>query len=113
MSENLELEKDGGRTDYWAPCSALDRDPADLGVEYTIADGYTCRIYANDWVDLDPGTVPDNDPLWGGSRQVIECQSDYIVVRMYDPSVDLYLPVAVSPSVVSNNYMHEPKTLVE
>ena len=113
MSEDLELEKDGGRTDYWAPCSALDRDPADPGVEYTIAEGYTCRVYVNDWVDLNTEIIPADDPLWGGSRQVLECQPDYIVVRMWDQTTDLYQPVAVSPEVVWDNYMHEPKTLVE
>lgn len=113
MSEDLEMEKDGGRTDYWAPDSSIDRDPADLGVEYTIADGYLCRVYVNDWVDIDPAAVPDDDPLWGGSRQVIECQPDYIVVRMYDAITDLYQPVAISPAVISDNYMHQPKIMPE
>ena len=110
---DIEINKDGGRTDYWAPDSSLDRDPLDLGVEYTIADGYRCKIYVNDWIDLNTEIVPADDPLWGGSRQVIECQPNYVVVRMYDAQSDLYQPVAVSPEIIWDNYMHEPKFLPE
>jgi hypothetical protein len=108
-----DVNKDGDRTDYWAPDSSLNREEGDTGMMYTIADGYRCKIYVNDWVDLDPASMPDDDPLWGGSRQVLECQADAIIVRMWDASTDLYQPVAVSPQIVLNNYMHEPKVLIE
>ena len=110
---DTEVLKDGGRTDYWAPDSSLDRDPEDVGVEYEIADGYHTLVYVNDWVDLDPGSVPDNDPLWGGSRQVLECQPNYIIVRMWEQTTDLYQPVAVSPELIVNNYKHEPKWMAD
>lgn len=106
---DTEVFKDGDRTDYWAPDSSLDREIDDPGLEYEIADGYRCMIYVNDWVDLNEDVVPADDPLWGGSRQVIECQPNYIVVRMYDAQTDLYQPVAISPEIILDNYMHQTK----
>lgn len=93
---------DGGRTDYWAPNSDLDSDPLDPGVNYITQDGRTVNVKPNDWLDLDEN-IP-LDPLWGSSFQVIECQEEQVIIKMYNPTNDLYEPCAITVNYILNNY---------
>lgn len=99
---------DGDRTDYWAPNSDLDSDPNDPGRDYVAQSGLTVNVKVNDWLDLDDKAIP-LDPLWGSSFQVLECHEEEIIVRMYDAVTDLYQPMAVSPSLIMNNYRRVPQ----
>jgi hypothetical protein len=102
--------KDFGRTDYWAPESNLDTDPNNPGVTYTLSDGSTLNVKPNDWLDVDPmGLPPTSD--WGSSFQVIEPHEDAVIVRGYNPELDLYEPIAVSPQYILNNYRRVPKNV--
>lgn len=100
---------DGGRTDYWAPDSELDTDPLDAGHDYITQDGRSVNVRINDFLDLDSDYIP-LDPIWGSSFQVIEYQENLVIVRMYDPAVDLYGPVAISPEYILNCYRKVTKT---
>lgn len=92
--------KDGGRTDYWAPDSSLDRE--EPGVWYQDSEGKWFNVCVNDFADLDE-SIPE-DPLWGSSFQVLELRPTEIIVRMYNAEQDLYKPVAVSIQQIINNY---------
>lgn len=98
---------DFGRTDYWAPDSELNSDPNDPGKDFTLEDGSILNVKINDWLDLDEA-IPA-DPMWGSSFQVIDTQDDFVIIKMYDITMDLYQPVAISPSLILNNYRRVPK----
>ena len=97
---------DGGRTDYWAPNSGLDAEGP--GQYYQVQSGLWCLVHVNDFIDLDDNVVPE-DPIWGFSFQVIELLPTEIVVKMYQPETDLYEPVNVSPSLITNSYVRSPQ----
>jgi len=98
--------KDNGRTDYWAPDSSLDAELP--GFAYQDADGLWFRICVNDFADID--TLP-LDPIWGSSFQVLECLPSQLVVRFYNPELDLYEPVNVDVSLVVNSYIRSAHTV--
>lgn len=55
-------ERDGGRTDIYAPDSNWDADLANAQV-YAIMSGQLTTIAPNDWVDVDEDYLA-LDPLW-------------------------------------------------
>lgn len=98
-----EDERDGGRTDIYAPDSDWDSDLSTLKT-YTIYDGVQIQIAVNDWVDVVETVLP-LDPMWGSSFQVYSTESDSeIQVRLYDETSDLYEIISVSPEYVYNSF---------
>jgi len=97
--------KDFGRTDYWAPDSSLDSIAP--GQDYLLPDGSTLNVQVNDWLDIDPTGMPE-DQYWGASHQVVELGETEIVVRAYNPDLDLFEPQSVSPQWILNNYRRVP-----
>lgn len=97
---------DGGRTDYWAPDSTW--DPIEPGVWYKDSEGTYIEVCINDFVDLDIENVMPPDPIWGSSFQVIDMLPKAILVRVYDPSTDLYGPVEVSVELLLDVYKRRP-----
>jgi hypothetical protein len=97
---------DGGRTDFWAPDSSL--DPIEPGVYYQDADGKVVEVCVNDFVDLDIEGKINPDPIWGSSFQVIECRPSELIVRAYDPTTDLYGPIAFSTEMILDVYKRRP-----
>lgn len=99
------MAKDFGRTDYWAPESDLDSEAP--GRTYTLANGNLLNIQVNDWLDIDPVGMPE-DIYWGSSHQVVELGESEIVVRAYNPDLDLFEAKSVSPQWILNNYRRVP-----
>lgn len=96
-------ERDGGRTDIYAPDSDWD---ADLGTAkaYTIMSGETMEICVNDWVDVQED-IMELDPLWGSSYQVYSTENDsFLTVRYYNKISDLYEIVSLDPAYIYNIY---------
>lgn len=98
-----EEERDGGRTDIYAPDSDWDADFGTLKA-YTIMSGESMQIAVNDWLDVQEGIL-DPDPLWGMSFQVYSTDNDsYLEIRKYNKDLDLYEVVALDPQYIYNIY---------
>ena len=89
------------------PDSELDPPSGIEPKSYTVSDGGVLEILPNDWVDLDE-SIP-LDPLWGSSFQVLQCFDDYITVKMIDWGLLEYIEVAITPTLILNNYRRIPK----
>jgi hypothetical protein len=89
------------------PDSELDPPLGVEPVSYACSDGGVVEVLPNDWVDLDETIALD--PLWGSSFQVLQCLPDYITVKMLDVTLGEYVEVAITPSLILNNYRRVPK----
>lgn len=99
----MEDERDGGRTDIYAPDSDWDSDLNTLK-NYTIMCGETMQIAVNDWIDVKEDIL-ELDPLWGSSFQVYSTDSDTEVqIRYYNKLTDLYEITTIDPSYIYNIY---------
>ncbi len=99
----MEDERDGGRTDIYAPDSDWDSDLSTLKT-YTIYDGIQIQIAVNDWIDVMEMVLP-LDPMWGSSYQVYSTESDSeIQIRLYNLASDLFEITTISPEFIYNSF---------
>jgi len=97
-----ESDRDGGRTDIYAPDSDWDADLA-TQKNYEVYDGIVIPIAVNDWIDVQEGALA-LDPLWGSSFQVYETQENALIIRYYNSNEDLYELTTVDPQYIYNSY---------
>ena len=97
-------ERDGGRTDIFAPDSDWDADLANAAT-VVIMSGLTVTAAPNDWADIDDDYIAI-DPLWGSSFQVysIDTVNNQIAIRWYNKDTDLYEIVNVDANLIYNIY---------
>lgn len=99
----MNEERDGGRTDIYAPCSNWNADLANAR-EYTLAEGTLATIAPNDWVDIDEDFIAI-DPMWGSSFQVYDCpEGSQVRIRWYNKDSDLYEIIGVDTNLIWNCY---------
>lgn len=99
----MSEERDGGRTDIYAPDSDWD---SDLGTAkaYMVMSGESIEICVNDWIDVQEGIL-EEDPLWGYAYQVYSTDSDsHVEIRYYNKITDLYELVNVDPIYIYNAF---------
>lgn len=98
------MARDNGRTDEYAPDSTLESCEPSRYVR--VASGKFEKVSTNDFVDLSDAIPPD--PIWGSSFQVVDFTETQIVVRLYNPVLDLYELAPVDTALLNQNYQLSP-----
>ena len=98
---------DFGLDGEFAPDSDIDSDNSQSAT-IILADGLSCTVWKNDWIDAAEGTVPP-DPWWGLAFQISRIEDGNLFIKMMN-SEGIYEEVGFSPSLITNVFRHVEKS---
>lgn len=98
---------DFGLEGEFAPDSEIDSDNTESAV-VILADGLSCEVWKNDWIDAMEGTVPP-DPWWGLAFQISKIEDGNLFIKMMN-SEGIYEEIGFSSQLITNVFRHVGKS---